>query len=72
MELLRTDWTLRAELMTAAFIMTTTFKSLDVIHHASNHLVASDLDVSVTYGSRLGTAASRTRLAAVQLEERLC
>ena len=42
----------------AATVIPTTLKSLDALHLATALLVASDLDVFVTYDSQLGAAAA--------------
>lgn len=56
----------RDVLKSAATTMPTTLKSLDAIHLATALLVASDLDVFVTYDSRLGAAAISAGLTVVQ------
>ena len=56
----------RDVLKSAATAMPTTLKSLDAIHLATALLVASDLDVFVTYDSRLGAAAISAGLTVVQ------
>ncbi len=50
----------------AATIMPTTLKSLDALHLATALLVASDLDVFVTYDSQLGAAAATAGFVVVQ------
>lgn len=50
----------------AATVMPTTLKSLDALHLATALLVASDLDVFVTYDSQLGAAAATAGFVVVQ------
>ena len=50
----------------AATVMPTTLKSLDTLHLATALLVASDLDVFVTYDSQLGAAAATAGFVVVQ------
>ncbi|MDA2956196.1 MAG: type II toxin-antitoxin system VapC family toxin [Actinomycetota bacterium] len=50
----------------AATVMPTTLKSLDALHLATALLVASDLDVFVTYDPQLGAAAATAGFVVVQ------
>ena len=50
----------------AATVIPTTLKSLDALHLATALLVASDLDVFVTYDSQLGAAAATAGFVVVQ------
>ena len=50
----------------AASVGPTTLRSLDAIHLATALLVASDLDVFVTYDARLGEAAAGAGLSVQQ------
>ena len=50
----------------AATVIPTTLKSLDALHLATALLVASDLDVFVTYDPQLGAAAATAGFVVVQ------
>ena len=50
----------------AASVGPTTLRSLDAIHLATALLVATDLDVFVTYNARLGEAAAGAGLSVAQ------